>query len=533
MFNIRLFRYNKKSNSTARPTLSSGSIYQCSMKTSSSIVNPVIDIKVGSNEIPEYNYAYIDRFKRYYYITDTVYSIGVWTLTLVTDVLASYREDILNSKQYVARSYSDYDPDITDAMYLTTLPSYYGKCAYNYYQGAYVGGVLKSNAVAYRFINTGSSGVTSDYFDVGLSGGDFLVGIVGNNATGVNYYVMTYTVFKQFIQKVCSLQPSNMTDVSTGVANAIYNPIQYITTVRWYPQIASYDIDSATSTLNIGGEPVTVSGSIFSLDLEKTVEYWMEIDIPRHPNEEDYPYLNNSPFSEYNLFFQPFGNIPIDATKITGEESLYITWSVDYATGMSHLKVHPYSHLEANPSIIVDTISEYGVTIPISTLVMDVKTGLIVSGMSWLTNAIFPSGAGITGVTDGKSAGSEALSMPSRRNIDYSLYSNTSNLNAGDLIRKGIDALAGAMGQVKSVGASGSFLAYNSGRPYVYAFFYDQAETYPELFGRPCNRQKVLSTLSGFCICENAVVNYSSFFPTESEKNAVLMYLNTGIFIET
>lgn len=532
MFNIRLFRYNKKSNSTKRPTLTGGSVYQCSMKTSSSIVNPVIDIKVASNQIPDFNYAYIDVFKRYYYVTDTVYSIGVWTLTLVTDVLASYRSDILNSKQYVVRSYSNYDPNISDTLYTTVLPSYYDKCAYNYYQGAYVSGVLKSNAVAYKFINTGSSGVTSDYFDVGLSGGDFLVGIVGNNATGVNYYVMSYTVFKQFIQKVCSLQPSNMTDVSTGVANAIYNPIQYITTVRWYPQIASYDIDTATSTVYVGGDSVTVSGSIFSLDLEKTVEYWMEIDIPRHPNSSVYAYLDNAPYSEYNLYFQPFGNIPIDATKIAGEESLYITWSVDYATGISHLKVRPYSHSTANPSIIVDTISEYGVTIPISTLVMDVKTGLLVSGMSWLNNMIFPT----VQASSEKSTGSSGRPVPTRRGIETdasSLYSTTSNLNPGDLINKGIDALAGAMGQVKSVGASGSFLAYNSGRPYVYAFFYDQADTYPELFGRPCNKQLVLSTLNGFCICQNATVNYSSLYPTESEKNAVLMYLNTGIFIET
>ena len=496
------------------------------MKTSSSIVNPVIDIKVGSNEIPEYNYAYIQAFKRYYYVTDVVYDIGIWTLTLSVDVLATYKSDITNSRQYVLRSESNYDGDIIDRLYISKVPSLYSKCAYSYYEGISQG---SPDGVRYRYTD-GTSGLTSQYFNAKLSDGEFLIGIVGDNATGVNYYAMGYTAFKQFVNAVCTLVPSGMTDFTNATANAIFNPLQYITMCRWYPEVTSINVNGVLHTLYIGGSsnPVTITGNIYPVDMEKVPGYWMEIDIPRHPDSTDYPYKNLSPYSEYNLFFQPFGNIPIDSTKIYGEDDLYVTWSVDYATGLSHMKVHPYSHQEDNESIIADMITEYGVTIPISTLVMDVKTGLIVSGMQWVKGMLDGS-SGLSKSESGKGAG---LIGPTDYAISRREISGTPEVKMTDVLDKVMDAVAAGMGQVKTVGASGSFLAYNSGKPYVYAFYYDQADQDASIFGRPCHKSLVLSTLTGYCLCSNAVVNYSNGYPVESEKYAVIGYLNTGIYLE-
>ena len=105
-------------------------------------------------------------------------------------------------------------------------------------------------------------------------------------------------------------------------------------------------------------------------------------------------------------------------------------------------------------------------------------------------------------------------------------------MSTSQILDKTTDTLASAMGQVRTVGASGSFLAYNSGKPYVYAFFYDQAQQDATIFGRPCHKPLVLSTLSGYCLCSNAVVNYAYGHPVESEKYAVIRYLNTGVYLE-
>lgn len=528
MFTIKLYNFNKKSNSTKRPLSSAGVSFSCNMKSVSSILNPVVDIvdKTGQNKIPLYNYAYIQEFKRYYFITDITYDIGIWTLTLSVDVLTSFRTDILNSNQYVLRSSNLYDPDIVDTLYLSKNTSYWEKCKVSKYEGA--GGF--AGGVRYRNVNSGNAGLISNYFNTTLSQGMFLLGVVGNNATGVDYYAMSYTRFKEVINKAFTLTPSDMSDVSSGVANAIYNPTQYLTVCRWYPEITAINIANAVTSLKIGAYEVSLSGSIYPLEADRIPEFYIEIDIPRHPKEDTYPYMNLNPFSEYNLYFQPFGNIAIDSTKIYGSEKLTVTWTVDYATGLAHLKVKPYEQIYNNDAIIFDSMCDYGVSIPISSLVMDWKAGAMLSGMNWIKDKI-------NNYLNSRS--SEEAGQPSIMNNPQ--YANA--INAGiqitqktvsntNLINSAMDVLGSALGQVHTAGEIGSFLSYNAGVPYLYAFFYDQAEHDNARFGRPYHKKATLSNISGYCLCSNASINFTDSNPTIDEYDTIMSLLNSGIYIE-
>ena len=50
------------------------------------------------------NYAYIDEFKRYYFIrTITVGQNNIYTLSMECDVIETYKEDILNSSALISR----------------------------------------------------------------------------------------------------------------------------------------------------------------------------------------------------------------------------------------------------------------------------------------------------------------------------------------------------------------------------------------------------------------------------------------------
>ena len=71
MFTIRMYNFNKKLNSTKKPNVV-GTSFSCEMKTSSSILFPVVEIRTSNNnrQIPLYNYAYIQEFQRYYWIDD-------------------------------------------------------------------------------------------------------------------------------------------------------------------------------------------------------------------------------------------------------------------------------------------------------------------------------------------------------------------------------------------------------------------------------------------------------------------------------
>lgn len=531
MFTIKLFKFNKKTNSTKRPT-NVGDTFTCNIKSVSSILDPVIDIvdKTGENKIPLYNYAYISEFKRYYFITDITYNIGVWTLSLSVDVLASFRDGVLDSDQYVLRSSSLYDPDIVDTLYLSKNTSYWDKCKVSKYEGI----TGYANGVRYRNVNSSLSGLVSNYFNTPLSSGMFLIGVVGNNATGVDYYAMSYTLFKELINKVFTLIPSDMPDVSSGIANAIYDPIQYLTSCRWYPEITAININNATSSLKVGAYTVTLSGSVYPLEADRIPEFYIEIDIPRHPEEASYPYMNLSPFSEYNLYFQPFGNIAIDSTKIYGSEKLTVTWTVDYATGLAHLKIKPYGYVYDNEAIIFDSMCDYGVSIPISSLVMDWKAGAMLSGMNWIKDKI-------NNYTSSRS--SDNSSTPSIMNnpqyanavnagiqITQKSVSSTSNTN---LLNSAMDVLGSALGQVHTSGEIGSFLSYNAGLPYIYAFFYTQVDHDNARFGRPYYRRSRLSNMQGYCLCSNAYINFSNNLnPTVDEYNSIISLLNSGVYIE-
>jgi hypothetical protein len=66
--------------------------------------NPVIQIKTSDfTNIVKYNYCYIEDLKRYYYIDDISAENGIAIIKCRVDVLNSFKEDILNSIQYVLR----------------------------------------------------------------------------------------------------------------------------------------------------------------------------------------------------------------------------------------------------------------------------------------------------------------------------------------------------------------------------------------------------------------------------------------------
>lgn len=73
------------------------------------IYNPTIVLKY--DDLINFNYIYIDKFKRYYFIeTVEVFPNKIYHLTLKCDVLMSFKDDILNSYGNITSqtNYNDY-----------------------------------------------------------------------------------------------------------------------------------------------------------------------------------------------------------------------------------------------------------------------------------------------------------------------------------------------------------------------------------------------------------------------------------------
>ncbi len=515
MFTIRLYNFNKKPNSTAVPRIV-GTRYDCTMSSVSSLLTPVIDVAdtKDTGAIPLFNYAYIPDFQRYYFIDDISWSQGIWTLTMHVDVLASFRDDIMNSRQYVIRSASQSNAYIPDTAYQTYID----------HQGSYIEEVLTNNVQVY---NSSSSAwvTTSNYFNRTISNGCVAVGVVSGSANGVTHYVMPMNTFREFLQKAFVIHPSDMTDVSTGTGNALYDPIQYITYCRWFPSMPlSGNLGSMVRIIQIGSEPVEwINVDTFCYRMEATEgkgieKYRFNIDLPLHPDAVNYPYTRLSPFSEYGLNFQPFGNIPLDTTKLMDASRLTVQWNVDYCTGQCILEVRSNA---AHKGLIYTETTDFGVPMPISTLVMDWKAGLAMSGLTWLK--------------------STPLGQQKNTFIDYSQkeYSSTGQtmypavtIDNTKIIDKMMDVVGSGLGNLVTKGSSGSFLSYNAGRPYIYLWYVKQSERDNARYGRPLCKIVQLNTLTGFCICSNATVEYSNKNPMSGEQIGIAAYLNSGTYLE-
>ena len=117
------------------------------------------------------------------------------------------------------------------------------------------------------------------------------------------------------------------------------------------------------------------------------------------------------------------------------------------------------------------------------------------------------------------------------------------NIINTDLIDATQDIIGASLGQVSTTGSPGSFLAYNIGSPFIYAYFYTphgRSAKSTAKFGNPYEGIVFLNDLKGFTICKNASITYSNptssqtafAWPTADEQTQIVQYLNTGVFIE-
>ena len=92
---LKLYNTDSETNRINK-VLTDETEFDVRLKDKSSVVNPVLLLK--SETYISFNYAYIPKFQRYYFIDDvSVFPNKMYLLTLRCDVLASFKDDILKS----------------------------------------------------------------------------------------------------------------------------------------------------------------------------------------------------------------------------------------------------------------------------------------------------------------------------------------------------------------------------------------------------------------------------------------------------
>lgn len=114
MFNI-IFYVNKSKNNVVNKNIVNPITLVGTLKNQSSIFNPTIIIKNNENILTQnYNYIFIEKFNRFYYITDITVLLPNIEITTKCDVLESFKADFLNSQQIIGRQETQFNLYLED-----------------------------------------------------------------------------------------------------------------------------------------------------------------------------------------------------------------------------------------------------------------------------------------------------------------------------------------------------------------------------------------------------------------------------------
>ena len=462
-----LYVFPKRTNSTKRP--SSGTDYNIEVQAPCNIINP--EIKIASNANPSgYNYCCIPTWGRYYWVKNWTYSDSLWTASLVVDALASYRDQIGSSTEYVVRSSAQYDSSISDSLY----PA---KATVQSVTNAFQGGFAET-----------------------ISEGFFVIGFIAktpNSIGAVTYVVMSPGNAKKLSSKLLtdvSYLSIDNTEISDSLTKILFNPYQYIVNCNYFP----FDMAELTAHLplvdsvDVGWWSIDIPCWILGADNNHLTKSVM-VGIPKHPQAASRGgYCNASPYTDYTIFLQPFGVIPLDASKLWGAATLSIQYTVDLFTGDSILRMFTDTN-----QLVHETTAKLGVPIQLSNITFDV-----------------PSGGGLlqTGIAAAFGGLQAALTGGSFSDVGNGILNAAQATNA----------------DVASKGATGSTIAFDS-VPYMVARFKILVDDNNEDHGRPLCKRVQLSTIPGFIMVDDPDIALNA---TAAEIDSVKSYLKNGFFYE-
>lgn len=457
-FKIKLYTFSKKINSTAQPT--GGTELTCLIKSPSSIMNPVVELNVNPMA---YNYAYISEFSRYYFINDIRFDKGLWICSLNIDVLATYKTTIGSTSSYVLRASAAHNEYLIDkAVYLT------GK------------------------LSGGGASIIEAHDSVSYDSGVYVITTSGSsNANGKTLYQLTAADFKTFISTLMTTADGyDFGDLTQGLINSLVNPLDYITSVMWFPVAFT---TSGTDTIQCGlwNSGVTASKISTYANYKR-----FTVTIPKHPQASTYgKYCNLAPFSSYDLDLGIAGIISLDPSMLIDATTMTVNIIADPMTGNAKCEAHTL--ITAGGSLreqeLFNIGIQYGVPVPMTQTTTN------------LTNFVSDS------ISLVKSAATDDM---------IGVVSDTVSLVGS--------AVKSLQGSVSSKGTIASISAHQ--QPYrLLSRFFEIAARDTANAGRPLCDMRTISTLSGFQQIANSHVAISG---TSTEASMINSYLESGFYYE-
>ena len=289
------------------------------LKENCSVTNPSVFVALTAAEIfnvhgETLNHAYIPQFKRFYFVDNWTWERGRWRADLSVDVLATWKDEIGVSTQYILRAANDYDGNIFDKMYPTknviSESTKYSTVPWTLADGYYIIGIV-SGATSFGAVT---------YY--GFTAGDF--------TTFCNYMFGTdYINVEQITQ-----------DISIETWKSLYNPFQYVVSCTFIPLDISNKLSTRAVKVGHWNLPGITAGKLISIT-PASVSVWLEW-AGAHPKEARGSYVYCGPYTEVDLDIQPFGHVSLPSDIIRKRGGIQCDIDVDVLTGQGTCFVGGY-----------------------------------------------------------------------------------------------------------------------------------------------------------------------------------------------
>ena len=434
----------KKYNSTKQLTMSV--THQCNLKNGCSMLKPTLFLELQSDIFPAFTGFKIDN--RYYTVTD-IRSIRqhLFEIDGQVDVLATFKDNIGSSTQYVVRSSNQYNPYIKDMKYPALADT--------------------------DLITTYLDGLAVD------TDGTYVVGIVGigESANMVKYYAFNTFDINSLLLALFSeenLDTGGLSIIGQEIQKELFNPFQYIVSCYWYPiDYGFFDLTHNAEFVHFGWweAKYTIEGQIYQVSAcrihenKRIYSFEETFNPPKHPQAPTRgTYLNDAPYTRYTLNCYSFGSIALNPSPFVDGDAGAIEIDVDVFTGLAQL------YVTTSSGRLFTVTSQFGVPIQINQ-----------NTANWVGLAVNAVEVGV-GIASGNA-------VQTAKGIESSLHNN--------------------FPQIQTNGANGSKVAFMQ-RANITGEFRSIADEYNSDMGRPLCAPKVISTIPGYIECENVEIDLAA-----------------------
>lgn len=294
----------KRQNSTKVPkdTTVSSVIDNVQLKEGTSLYSPTFILSTALIDFEYGNWNYLKWYDRYYFIDDRIKPTiqGAWTITCTLDLLATFKEQILDSYAFVLYSTNKYDVMIPD-----------GRLSYPN---------TKQMALAARhgiFDNYGTDqAILLQYISAadGNNGAVAYAVLTTSEMFRVNRLLMNDSSFLSFIDK-------QLNDTASAIVGCKLYPFTPPVGTERTLNIAGYDTDitgkviSSSINYDIGTEKIPIKG--------ESASQWRG------------DFRDMEPYTTFTLFLPTVGYIDIPGDYIQGLETDYliVNWFIDFIAG--------------------------------------------------------------------------------------------------------------------------------------------------------------------------------------------------------